>query len=214
MSKIAVVYWSGTGNTESMADAVAQGAKGKGAEVKLFTPDSFNSSMVDEFDAIAFGCPAMGAEELEESEFEPMFSDCESKLGGKEVSLNIVEVKQPDLDAQLVAENIASQLERRVSFRRALKQSIGRTMRLGARGIKTQVSGRLGGAEIARTEQYHEGTIPLQTIRADIDYGFAEAKTTYGRIGVKVWIYKGEVLHDNRSSNNRRRSSRKEGGAR
>lgn len=87
-------------------------------------------------------------------------------------------------------------------------------MRLGARGIKTQVSGRLGGAEIARTEQYHEGTIPLQTIRADIDYGFAEAKTTYGRIGVKVWIYKGEVLHDNRSSNNRRRSSRKEGGAR
>ena len=214
MSKIAVVYWSGTGNTESMADAVAQGAKDKGAEVKLFTPDSFNSSMVDEFDAIAFGCPAMGAEELEESEFEPMFSDCESKLGGKEVSLNIVEVKQPDLDAQLVAENIASQLERRVSFRRALKQSIGRTMRLGARGIKTQVSGRLGGAEIARTEQYHEGTIPLQTIRADIDYGFAEAKTTYGRIGVKVWIYKGEVLHDNRSSNNRRRSSRKEGGAR
>ena len=205
MSKIAVVYWSGTGNTESMADAVAQGAKDKGAEVKLFTPDSFNSSMVDEFDAIAFGCPAMGAEELEESEFEPMFSDCESKLGGKEVSLNIVEVKQPDLDAQLVAENIASQLERRVSFRRALKQSIGRTMRLGARGIKTQVSGRLGGAEIARTEQYHEGTIPLQTIRADIDYG---------RIGVKVWIYKGEVLHDNRSSNNRRRSSRKEGGAR
>ena len=133
---------------------------------------------------------------------------------GKKVKLNIVEVRSPDMDAQLVAENIASQLERRVSFRRALKQSIGRTMRLGARGIKTQVSGRLGGAEIARTEQYHEGTIPLQTIRADIDYGFAEAKTTYGRIGVKVWIYKGEVLHDNRSSNNRRRSSRKEGGAR
>ena len=148
------------------------------------------------------------------AEIEKLKKLCESKLGGKEVSLNIVEVKQPDLDAQLVAENIASQLERRVSFRRALKQSIGRTMRLGARGIKTQVSGRLGGAEIARTEQYHEGTIPLQTIRADIDYGFAEAKTTYGRIGVKVWIYKGEVLHDNRSSNNRRRSSRKEGGAR
>ena len=136
------------------------------------------------------------------------------KMIGKKVKLNIVEVRSPDMDAQLVAENIASQLERRVSFRRALKQSIGRTMRLGARGIKTQVSGRLGGAEIARTEQYHEGTIPLQTIRADIDYGFAEAKTTYGRIGVKVWIYKGEVLHDNRSSNNRRRSSRKEGGAR
>ena len=136
------------------------------------------------------------------------------KMIGKPVALSIVEVRTPDTNAQLVAENIASQLERRVSFRRALKQSIGRTMRLGARGIKTQVSGRLGGAEIARTEQYHEGTIPLQTIRADIDYGFAEAKTTYGRIGVKVWIYKGEVLHDNRSSNNRRRSSRKEGGAR
>ncbi len=128
------------------------------------------------------------------AEIEKLKKLCESKLGGKEVSLNIVEIKQPDLDAQLVAENIAAQLERRVSFRRALKQSIGRTMRLGARGIKTQVSGRLGGAEIARTEQYHEGTIPLQTIRADIDYGFAEAKTTYGRIGVKVWIYKGEVL--------------------
>ena len=93
-----------------------------------------------------------------------------------------------------MAENIAQQLEKRVSFRRALKQAIGRTMKLGARGIKTQVSGRLGGAEIARTEHYHEGTIPLQTIRADIDYGFAEAKTTYGRIGVKVWLYKGEVL--------------------
>ena len=148
------------------------------------------------------------------AEIEKLKKLCESKLGGKEVSLNIVEIKQPDLDAQLVAENIAAQLERRVSFRRALKQSIGRTMRLGARGIKTQVSGRLGGAEIARTEQYHEGTIPLQTIRADIDYGFAEAKTTYGRIGVKVWIYKGEVLHDNRSNTGRRRSSRKEGGAR
>ena len=112
----------------------------------------------------------------------------------KPVVLNIVEVKQPDMDAQLVAENIAAQLERRVSFRRALKQAIGRTMKLGAKGIKTTVSGRLGGAEIARTESYHEGTIPLQTIRADIDYGFAEANTTYGKIGVKVWIYKGEVL--------------------
>ena len=111
---------------------------------------------------------------------------------------NITEIKQPDLNAQLVAEGIAAQLEKRVSFRRALKQSIGRTMKSGAKGIKTQVSGRLGGAEIARTEQYHEGTIPLQTIRADIDYGFAEAKTTYGRIGVKVWIYKGEVLHESR----------------
>lgn len=116
----------------------------------------------------------------------------------KDVYINITEIKQPDLNAQLVAEGIAAQLEKRVSFRRALKQSIGRTMKSGAKGIKTQVSGRVGGAEIARTEQYHEGTIPLQTIRADIDYGFAEAKTTYGRIGVKVWIYKGEVLHESR----------------
>ena len=142
------------------------------------------------------------------SEIEKLKEICKKKLGGdKEVSLNIIEIKQPDLDAQLVAENIASQLERRVSFRRAMKQCIGRTMKLGARGIKIQVSGRLGGAEIARSETYHEGTIPLQTIRADIDYGFAEAKTTYGRIGVKVWLYKGEVLHE--SSN--RRPRRKEG---
>lgn len=132
------------------------------------------------------------------AEIEKLKKICEKKLGGKEVNLNIIEVKQPDINAQLVAESIAAQLERRVSFRRALKQAIGRAMKLGARGIKTQVSGRLGGAEIARTEHYHEGTIPLQTIRADIDYGFAEAKTTYGRIGVKVWIYKGEVLHDSR----------------
>lgn len=118
--------------------------------------------------------------------------------GDKDVYINITEIKQPDLNAQLVAEGIALQLEKRVSFRRALKQSIGRTMKAGAKGIKAQVSGRVGGAEIARTEQYHEGTIPLQTIRADIDYGFAEAKTTYGRIGVKIWIYKGEVLHESR----------------
>ena len=116
------------------------------------------------------------------------------KMIGKTVHINIVEVKQPDLSAQLVAESIASQLERRISFRRAMKQSIGRAMRLGAKGIKTSVSGRLGGAEIARSESYNEGTIPLQTIRADIDYGFAEADTTYGKIGVKVWIYTGEVL--------------------
>lgn len=140
------------------------------------------------------------------SEIDKLKAKCQKMLGSdKEVFINIVEIKQPDLDAQLVAESIASQLERRISFRRALKQSIGRTMKLGAKGIKTQVSGRLGGAEIARSEHYHEGTIPLQTIRADIDYGFAEAKTTYGRIGVKVWIYKGEVLHDNRKP-------RKEGG--
>ena len=112
----------------------------------------------------------------------------------KPVDLNIVEIRSPDLNAQLVAENIAASLEKRISFRRAMKQAMQRSMRLGARGIKTCVSGRLGGAEIARTEHYHEGTIPLQTFRADIDYGFAEAKTTYGRIGVKVWIYKGEVL--------------------
>lgn len=112
----------------------------------------------------------------------------------KQVFINIVEVKQPDMDSQLVAEKIALDLENRVSFRRAMKQSIGRTMRLGAKGIKVKVSGRLAGAEIARSESYHEGTIPLQTIRADIDYGFAEADTTYGKLGVKVWIYKGEVL--------------------
>ncbi len=145
------------------------------------------------------------------SEIEKLKAICAKKLGGdKQVSINIIEIKQPDLDAQLVAENIASQLERRISFRRALKQSIGRAMKLGAKGIKTQVSGRIGGAEIARTEQYHEGTIPLQTIRADIDYGFAEAKTTYGRIGVKVWLYKGEVLHDTTARRPRRR---REGGA-
>ena len=117
----------------------------------------------------------------------------EKKLG-KSVALNIVEVKTPDTDAQLVAENIAQQLEKRISFRRAMKNCMGRAMRMGARGIKVMCSGRLGGAEIARSEHYHDGTIPLQTLRADIDYGFAEAATTYGRIGVKVWIYKGEVL--------------------
>ena len=116
------------------------------------------------------------------------------KMIGKPVDLKIVEVRNSDMDAQLVAENIAQQLEKRISFRRAMKQTIGRAMKAGAKGIKTSVSGRLGGAEIARTEHYHDGTIPLQTLRADIDYGFAEAATTYGRIGVKVWIYKGEVL--------------------
>ena len=112
---------------------------------------------------------------------------------GKPVKVSIVEVRNPDLNAQLVAENIASQLERRISFRRAMKQSIARAMRLGAKGIKVTASGRLAGAEIARVEHYHEGTIPLQTLRADIEYGFAEADTTYGKIGVKVWLYKGEV---------------------
>ena len=138
------------------------------------------------------------------SEIEKLRVQLEKRLG-KPVNINIVEVRQPDLNAQLVAENIAQQLEKRVSFRRAMKLCIGRSMKLGAKGIKTQVSGRLVGAEIARTEQYHDGTIPLQTLRADIDYGFAEAATTYGRIGVKVWLYRGEVLHDSRKP-------RKEGG--
>ena len=151
------------------------------------------------------------------AEIEKLRLQCEKMLG-KPVTINIVEVKTPDLNAQLVAENIAQQLEKRTSFRRAMKQCIGRAMKLGAKGIKTQVAGRVGGAEIARTEQYHDGTIPLQTLRADIDYGFAEAATTYGRIGVKVWIYRGEVLHDNRraSSNAEQRSDlrapRREGG--
>ena len=121
-----------------------------------------------------------------------------------EVIINITEIKQPDADAQLVAENIAAQLERRIAFRRAMKQSMSRAKRLGVKGIKASCSGRLGGADIARTEQYHEGTIPLQTLRADIDYGFAEANTTFGKVGVKVWIYKGEVLKGSKP--------RKEGG--
>ena len=153
------------------------------------------------------------------------------KMMGKQVFINIIEVKQPDMDAQLVAEKIALDLENRVSFRRAMKQSIGRTMRLGAKGIKVKVSGRLAGAEIARSESYHEGTIPLQTIRADIDYGFAEADTTYGKIGVMVWVYKGEVLkgdaakaaekrekverkNDSRNNDRRRRDDRRDGNRR
>ena len=118
----------------------------------------------------------------------------------KTVDINISEIRQPDLDATLVAENIAQQLERRIAFRRAMKQSVGRTMRLGAKGIKVKVSGRLGGAEIARSEAYREGSIPLHTLRADIDYGTAEARTTYGRIGVKVWIFKGEILPEKKQS--------------
>ena len=153
-----------------------------------------------------------------------------SKMIGKTVAISIVEVRNPDLNAQLVAENIAQQLEKRVSFRRAMKLAMGRAMKLGAKGLKTCVSGRLGGAEIARTEHYHEGTIPLQTLRADIDYGFAEAKTTYGRIGVKVWLYKGEVLtggprttsveaprrdrRDRRDGDRRDRAPRREGSER
>ena len=126
-------------------------------------------------------------------EIEKLRADMEKMLG-KPVAVSIIEVKNPDADAQLVAESIAAQLEKRVSYRRAMKNAMGRAMRLGVRGIKIKLSGRIGGAEIARNESYHEGTIPLQTLRADIEYGFAEAATTYGRIGVKVWIYKGEIL--------------------
>lgn len=130
------------------------------------------------------------------------------KITKESVNINIMEVKQPDTNAQLVAENIAAQLEKRISFRRAMKQVMGRAMRMGIKGIKTSVSGRVGGAEIARTEQYHEGTIPLQTLRADIDYGFAEAMTTYGILGIKVWIYKGEVLHENKKAERKPRGGR------
>lgn len=138
------------------------------------------------------------------------------KMIGKPVALSIVEVRTPDTDAQLVAENIAQQLEKRISHRRAMKNTMGRAMRMGVKGIKVMCAGRLGGAEIARSECYHEGTIPLQTLRADIDYGFAEAATTYGRIGVKVWIYKGEVLSQTLRSTPRtmdlnRRDDRRDG---
>lgn len=152
------------------------------------------------------------------SEIEKLKKELE-KMTGKTIILNVIEVRIPDMSAQLVAENIASQLERRISFRKAMKQCMGRTMKMGAKGIKTCVSGRVGGAEIARVEQYHEGTIPLQTLRADIDYGFTEANTTYGKLGVKVWIYKGEILAENKNAASRteeRRPAprRREGGRR
>ena len=159
-------------------------------------------------------------------EIEKLRLELEQKLG-KSVSLNIIEIRSPDLNAQLVAENIAAQLEKRISFRRAMKQAMQRATRLGAKGIKCTCGGRLGGAEIARSESYHEGTIPLQTLRADIEYGFAEANTTYGKIGCKVWIYKGEVLNstlrqtapeaprrdrrNDRRNNDRRRDDRRGG---
>lgn len=135
---------------------------------------------------VLIGKAGAGAEEIK--------SEVAKLVGGKDVTLNIIEVKRPDMDAQLVAEAIAAQLEKRVSFRRAMRQCMGRATRSGAKGIKTMVSGRLDGAEIARCEQYHEGSIPLHTLRADIDYGFAKAQTTFGVIGVKVWVYRGEVL--------------------
>lgn len=128
------------------------------------------------------------------SGIEALKGKVQKMVEGKNVLINIVEVKNPETDAQLMAESIAAQLEKRISFRRAMKQTIQRAMKQGVKGVKTACAGRLGGAEIARTEQYREGTIPLQTIRADIDYGFAEADTTYGKIGVKVWVYRGEVL--------------------
>lgn len=132
-------------------------------------------------------------------EVEVLRRDLET-ITGKHVSVNIIEVKNPELDAQLVAENVAAQIEKRISFRRAMKQALSRAMKMGAQGMKIKVSGRLAGAEIARSEGYSEGKIPLHTLRADIDYGFAEARTTYGRIGVKVWIYKGEVLPEKRAA--------------
>ncbi len=153
------------------------------------------------------------------AEIEKLRADCEKLINKNKdkklnVFVNVIEVKQVEKNAQLVAESIAAQLVDRVSFRRAMKQAIGRAMRMGAMGIKVQVSGRVGGAEIARTERYHEGTIPLQTIRADIDYGFAEADTTYGKLGVKVWVYAGEVLGEVKKPRRERNDSRKEGGNR
>ncbi len=136
------------------------------------------------------------------SEIEVIKKDLAKLTKGKQVSINVTEVRKPDADAQLVAEGVAAQLEKRVAFRRAIKQAIGRTMRAGVKGVKMQVSGRLDGREIAGSEHYHDGSIPLQTLRADIDYGFAEAHTTFGMIGVKCWIYKGEVL----------KAAKKEGG--
>ena len=145
------------------------------------------------------------------AEIEKLRAELEAMVG-RPVVVNVIEIKNPDVNAQLVAENIAAQLEKRVSFRRAMKLAIGRTMKLGVKGIKVACSGRLGGAEIARSEHYHEGTIPLQTLRADIDYGFWEANTTYGKIGVKVWIYKGEVFSENaareKSDRNEKRQRR------
>ena len=148
---------------------------------------------------------------VDKIEIEKLKKEVEN-LTGKTVILNVIEIKTPDMSAQLVAENIASQLERRISFRKAMKQCMTRTMKMGAKGIKTAVSGRVGGAEIARTEQYHEGTIPLQTLRADIDYGFTEANTTYGKLGVKVWIYKGEVLAESKKAVKEAPAKVKEGG--
>ena len=143
------------------------------------------------------------------AEIEKLRAELEAMVG-RPVVVNVIEIKNPDVNAQLVAESICAQLEKRVSFRRAMKLAIGRTMRLGVKGIKVSCAGRLAGAEIARTEHYHEGTIPLQTLRADIDYGFFEANTTYGKIGVKVWIYKGEVFNENAAAQRADRPDRRQ----
>ena len=143
------------------------------------------------------------------AEIEKLRAELEAMVG-RPVVVNVIEIKNPDINAQLVAESISAQLEKRVSFRRAMKLAIGRSMRLGVKGIKVSCAGRLAGAEIARTEHYHEGTIPLQTLRADIDYGFWEANTTYGKIGVKVWVYKGEVLAEGQNTNRPERPERRQ----
>ena len=156
------------------------------------TNDSVNVSIYTGKPGVIIGQKGAGVEALKKN--------VEKLTDAKKVNVNIVEVKNPDLDAKLVAESIAAQLEKRVSFRRAVRQNMGRAMRAGAKGIKAMVSGRLDGAEIARSEHYHEGSIPLHTLRADIDYGFAEAHTTFGVIGVKVWVYKGEILVRKKSS--------------
>lgn len=164
------------------------------AKIEIERTDKIRVNIYTAKPGMVIGKGGTGIEELRKN--------LEKLTNSKSVSINISEIKVPELNAQLVAENIAAQLEKRISFRRAMKQSMQRTMRVGAKGIKAMCSGRLGGAEIARSEWYREGTIPLQTLRADIDYGFAEAHTTYGRIGVKVWIYKGEVLPEAKSRAN------------
>ncbi len=161
------------------------------SKIEIERTDKIRLNIYTAKPGMVIGKGGAGIEELKKS--------LEKLIDSKNVSINISEIRIPEMNAQLVAENIAAQLEKRISFRRAMKQSMQRTMRVGAKGIKSMCSGRLGGAEIARSEWYREGTIPLQTLRADIDYGFAEAHTTFGRIGVKVWIYKGEVLPEAKS---------------
>ena len=160
---------------------------------KWYADGDFADYLVEDYNIRTFLKKKLYAAGVSKIEIEKIKAEVQ-KLTDKKLVVDIKEVKRPDRDAQLVAENIALQLENRVSFRRAMKSCMGRAMKTGAKGIKTSCSGRLGGADMARTEFYSEGTIPLQTLRADIDYGFAEADTTYGKVGVKVWIYRGEVL--------------------